>query len=111
MQGGLSAETIQSDLATEIPETERYKIARSRYRAGYNDQDVVESIGPVSHQGGCDDGADHEEATNPASILTWIIGLSVFLLGLVYVGISLFTAERLTHPTNHRLSVDPREYQ
>lgn len=39
----------------------------------------------------------------------WIIGIPVVLLILVYVGISLFTAERLTRPTNHRLTVDPRE--
>ncbi|MGP0063820.1 MAG: alpha/beta hydrolase [Isosphaeraceae bacterium] len=42
-------------------------------------------------------------------ILAWVIGLPVLLLGLVYVGISLFTAERLTHPTNHELLVDPHE--
>ncbi len=39
----------------------------------------------------------------------WIIGIPVVLLAMVYVGISLFTAERLTRPTNHRLMVDPRE--
>ena len=42
-------------------------------------------------------------------ILSWIIALPVLMAGLAYIGVSLFTAERLTHPTNHELIVDPRE--
>ena len=34
--------------------------------AGTIRETLVEGIGPVSHQGGCDDGADHEQATYPA---------------------------------------------
>src|SRR4051794_26521518 len=41
--------------------------------------------------------------------MPWIIGILVVLLGLVYAGIALFAAERLTHPTNHGLMVDPRD--
>jgi pimeloyl-ACP methyl ester carboxylesterase len=41
--------------------------------------------------------------------IAWIVGIPVTLLALIYVGISLFTAERLTRPTNHHLMVDPRE--
>ncbi len=33
---------------------------------------------------------------------------SSLVLVASYVGISLFTAERLTHPTNHPLAIDPR---
>ncbi len=40
-------------------------------------------------------------------VLGILLGVS-FLLVTGYVAISLFTAERLTHPTNHRLRVDPR---
>jgi dipeptidyl aminopeptidase/acylaminoacyl peptidase len=38
----------------------------------------------------------------------WIVAVCLALLGLVYVGISLFTADRLTRPTNHPLRIDPR---
>lgn len=36
-----------------------------------------------------------------------IFGLFLILFGIVYVGVSVFTAERLTRPTNHPLSIDP----
>ncbi len=41
-------------------------------------------------------------------VAAWIIGVAVLLFGLVYVGISAFTADRLTQPTNHPLPIDPR---
>src|SRR5689334_15712224 len=40
---------------------------------------------------------------------TWMVGLAVLLFGLAYVGISVFTAERLTRPTNRPLPIDPRQ--
>jgi dipeptidyl aminopeptidase/acylaminoacyl peptidase len=40
---------------------------------------------------------------------TWILGIPVVMLAMIYGGVSLFTAERLTRPTNHHLMVDPRE--
>ncbi len=42
-------------------------------------------------------------------IMAGIIAIPLILFVLVYVGISLFTAERLTRPTNHHLMVNPRE--
>jgi dipeptidyl aminopeptidase/acylaminoacyl peptidase len=39
----------------------------------------------------------------------WIIAIPAVLLVMIYGGISLFTAERLTRPTNHHLMVDPRD--
>ena len=41
-------------------------------------------------------------------VAAWIFGLAVLLFGLVYVGISAFTADRLTQPTNRPLPIDPR---
>jgi uncharacterized protein len=41
-------------------------------------------------------------------IAGWIIGPAVLLLGSVYTGISVYTADRLTQPTNRPLAVDPR---
>jgi uncharacterized protein len=46
-----------------------------------------------------------------AGIRRFVLGTLVcvsLLLGAGYVGVSLFTAERLTHPTNHPLRIDPR---
>lgn len=40
----------------------------------------------------------------------WAGGFLLFLFGLVYVGISLFTADRLTRPTNHPSRIDPRKW-
>ena len=40
-------------------------------------------------------------------VAAWIVGLAVLLLGLAYVGVSTFTADRLTRPTNHPLPFDP----
>ncbi len=42
-------------------------------------------------------------------VVAGVIGLLVVLLGLVYVGIASFAAERLTHPTNHGLRGDPHD--
>jgi pimeloyl-ACP methyl ester carboxylesterase len=42
-------------------------------------------------------------------LATWILGLAVLLFGLVYVAIAIFTAERLTRPTNRALPIDPRQ--
>ena len=37
-----------------------------------------------------------------------VLILAVVLFGLVYVGVAVATAERLTRPTNRPLSIDPR---
>src|SRR5262245_16991868 len=39
---------------------------------------------------------------------TWMVRLALMLFGLAYFTISVFTAERLTRPTNHSLPVDAR---
>jgi len=41
-------------------------------------------------------------------ISVWAIILTSVVISMVYVGTSLFVAERLTRPTNHPLSIDPR---
>jgi len=46
-----------------------------------------------------------------AGLRRLVLGTLVFvclLLGAGYVGVSLFTAERLTRPTNYPLTIDPR---
>ena len=46
-----------------------------------------------------------------AGLRRFVLGTLVsvcLLLGAGYVGVSLFTAERLTRPTNHPLRIDPR---
>jgi uncharacterized protein len=40
-------------------------------------------------------------------LAVWAIGASLILPGLVYGGVSRFTADRLTRPTNHPLRIDP----
>ena len=37
-----------------------------------------------------------------------ILGVTLLLFGLMYVGVSVVTAERLTRPTNRPLPIDPR---
>jgi pimeloyl-ACP methyl ester carboxylesterase len=39
----------------------------------------------------------------------WIVGVAVFLFASVYAGISTFTADRLTRPTNRPLPIDARQ--
>lgn len=41
-------------------------------------------------------------------IVIAISGLAVLLFAMLYAGVSVVTAERLTRPTNHPLSFDPR---
>jgi pimeloyl-ACP methyl ester carboxylesterase len=40
---------------------------------------------------------------------TWMVGLAVLLFVLAYASIAVYTAERLTRPTNRPLPVDPRQ--
>jgi uncharacterized protein len=40
-------------------------------------------------------------------LAVWLIGASLGLSGLIYGGVSLFTADHLTRPTNHPLRIDP----
>lgn len=40
-------------------------------------------------------------------IIAAIFGLAVLLFAMLYAGVSVVTAERLTQPTNHPLSIDP----
>jgi pimeloyl-ACP methyl ester carboxylesterase len=42
-----------------------------------------------------------------ATIATWALALTVFLLASAYCGVSCFTADRLTRATNRPLAVDP----
>src|SRR4051812_8877371 len=42
------------------------------------------------------------------SAAVWMAAVSLALLGMIYTGISLFTADRLTRSTNHPLALDPR---
>ena len=37
-----------------------------------------------------------------------IVVLAVVIFGLIYVGVAVATADRLTRPTNRPLSIDPR---
>src|SRR5438067_13389669 len=41
-------------------------------------------------------------------IATTIVAILLSLLAVVYAGVSLVTADRLTRPTNHPLRIDPR---
>jgi len=43
-------------------------------------------------------------------LTAWVVGLSLLLFGSIYGGISLFTADRLTRPTNHPSRLDPRDW-
>ncbi len=38
----------------------------------------------------------------------WVGAVSTAVLGLIYGGVSLFIADRLTRPTNHPLGIDPQ---
>jgi uncharacterized protein len=40
-------------------------------------------------------------------VVSWITGLCSLLFGLGYVGVSAYTADRLTRPTNRPLQIDP----
>jgi uncharacterized protein len=40
-------------------------------------------------------------------ISIWIVLVSTAVVGLIYAGVSLFIADRLTRPTNHPLVIDP----
>jgi pimeloyl-ACP methyl ester carboxylesterase len=42
-------------------------------------------------------------------LAAWVIGPTLLLFGALYVGVSVYTADRLTQPTNRPLAVDPRE--
>jgi pimeloyl-ACP methyl ester carboxylesterase len=42
-------------------------------------------------------------------LVTRIVGLAALIFALAYIGIAVFTAERLTRPTNHPLSMDPQQ--
>jgi uncharacterized protein len=42
-------------------------------------------------------------------VAAWVIGVFLSLSGLIYSGISLFTADRLTRSTNHALRIDPHQ--
>jgi pimeloyl-ACP methyl ester carboxylesterase len=57
--------------------------------------------------------AEEEMAMEPIArrrrVARWIVGSAVLLFALVYVGISTFTADRLTRPTNRPLPIDPRQ--
>ena len=37
----------------------------------------------------------------------WVVIVVTAVLGLIYAGVSLFIADRLTRPTNHPLAIDP----
>jgi pimeloyl-ACP methyl ester carboxylesterase len=39
----------------------------------------------------------------------WVLGISAVVVGLGYVGVAWFTADRLTRPTNHPLVIDPQD--
>lgn len=39
----------------------------------------------------------------------WMLGAAILVFGVSYVGVSAFTADRLTQPTNRPLSIDPRQ--
>ena len=41
-------------------------------------------------------------------VAKWIVGFTLASFGSVYAGISIFTADRLTRPTNHPSRFDPR---
>jgi predicted alpha/beta-fold hydrolase len=45
--------------------------------------------------------------TKKRSICLWIGSITLFLCGVAYGGISIFTADRLTRATNHPLATDP----
>ncbi len=42
-------------------------------------------------------------------VAAWVISPAIVLFGLSYAGVSLYTAERLTRPTNVPLQIDPRQ--
>jgi uncharacterized protein len=42
-------------------------------------------------------------------IAAWVLGPTILLLGSLYAGISVYTADRLTQPTNRPLAIDPRQ--
>ena len=43
-------------------------------------------------------------------VTSWVVGLTLLGFGAIYAGISLFTADRLTRPTNHPSRFDPRAW-
>jgi uncharacterized protein len=40
-------------------------------------------------------------------LLSYVALIAAVLIGMIYVGVSLFTADRLTRATNHPLTIDP----
>jgi uncharacterized protein len=79
------------------------------------------SIERLSHIGlfaGYASAATHKENDTLQTIITglsrrqrlavWAIGVLLGLSGLIYGGVSLFTADRLTRSTSHPLTIDPR---
>ncbi len=42
-------------------------------------------------------------------VAAWLVGLAILLFGVSYAGISVYTADRLTQPTNRPLPIDPRK--
>ncbi len=42
-------------------------------------------------------------------VARWMLGVAVLLFGVSYVGVSAFTADRLTRSTNRPLLIDPRQ--
>src|SRR5262245_75983 len=43
-------------------------------------------------------------------VATWVAAFALLVFGATYTAISLFTADRLTRPTNHPSQFDPREW-
>ncbi len=41
-------------------------------------------------------------------VCIWVVAVSTAVSGLIYGGVSLFIADRLTRPTNHPLGIDPQ---